>query len=90
MGTGVSHFIWSFCFLTEGLVSKYRFALEGSPDDCSIADSKLGQPIAGKNPALGDVEGVHDGDDVVAPGTRALDIFEQLAGDELMHVAAKI
>jgi hypothetical protein len=65
-------------------------ALERSPDDGAVADGKLCQAIAGQDFAFGDVKGIHDGDDVVAASAGALDILEQLAGDQVVHVAPEI
>ncbi|KAL3961810.1 hypothetical protein ACCO45_003333 [Purpureocillium lilacinum] len=61
-----------------------------SKHDRSIPDRELGQPIARQNPTLGNVERVHDRDDVVAAGTGALDVLQQLAGHQLVHISAEI
>jgi hypothetical protein len=65
-------------------------ALEGSPDDSTVADSKLGEPVARQDLTSRDVEGVHDGYDVVVAGARALDVLEQLRRHQLVHVAPKV
>ncbi len=50
-------------------------ALERSPDDGAVTDGKLGQAVTGQDFALGDVKGVHDGDDVIAAGAGTLDVL---------------
>lgn len=75
---------------TQHVDSSYHFALEGPPDDGSVADRELGQTAPGKNAPFGHVEGVHDGDDVVVSRAGALNILDQLCRDELVHVSPKV
>lgn len=73
-----------------GRLSPYRLALERAPYDGSVSDGKLGQAVAGEDAPFRNVKRVHDGDDVVAAGTGSLDVLEQLAGDQVVHVAPKV
>lgn len=68
----------------------YHFALEGTPDHGAVADDELGQAASGENLALRNVEGVHDGDDVVAALAGSLNISQQLRGDQVVHVLPKV
>lgn len=70
--------------------SVHRLPLEWPPNDSTVSNGKLGQASPGKNAPLGNIECVHDGDDVVAPGAGSLDVLEQLARHKLVHVAAKV
>lgn len=63
----------------EGLI--YRFTLERPPHHGSIPDSEFGEPTAGEDTSLGDLEGIHDGDYIVTSGASTLDILEQLASN---------
>lgn len=67
-----------------------RLSFEWPPYDCAISNSKLCETIARQDPAFGNVEGVHDGDDVVAAGAGTFDIFQQLASHQIVHVTAKV
>jgi hypothetical protein len=71
-------------------LSTHNFTLEGLPDDCAVLDIELGQTGAGENFALGNIKRIHNGDNEVAAGTRALYISKQLAGDQLVHVTPKV
>lgn len=68
----------------------YRFALEWAPYDSTVTNREFSQSTAGQNATLGDVEGVHNCDDEVVSRTCALDIFQELGGDKLVHVAAEV
>ena len=68
----------------------YHFALERPPDDGAVAHGELGEATPGENAALGNIERIHDGDDVVVARACPLDIFDQLCRDELVHVPPKV
>ena len=53
-------------------------------------DGKLGKAATGKNATLGNVSCVHDGDDIVAARASSLNILQQLASYELVHVLAEV
>lgn len=67
-----------------------HFALERSPDNGTVADGELCETASGKNKPLRDIECVHDGNDVVVAGASALDILDQLGGDQVVHVPPKV
>lgn len=68
----------------------YRLALERPPHHGAVSDGELCEARAGEHAALRNVKGVHDDDDVIVSGTGTLHVADQLAGDELLHVAAKV
>lgn len=68
----------------------YRLALKWPPNDRTISDRKLCQSIPGEDASFRDIESVHDGNDIITTGTGALYIFQELAGDEVVHIAAKV
>lgn len=57
-------------------MSPYRLALERPPHNRAISHCELRKPVARKDPALGYVEGVHDGNDVVAARAGAFYILQ--------------
>lgn len=67
----------------------YRLALEGPPYDGAIANCELCEAVSREDAALGDVKGVHDGNDEVAAGACALDVGEELVCHEIVHVATE-
>ena len=68
----------------------YHFALEWPPDHSAVAHCELGETAPGENAALGDVECVHNGNNVVVARACALDILDQLGCDKLVHVSPEI
>lgn len=53
----------------------YSFTLEGSPDHSTVADSEFSQAASRKNLALGDVERIHDGYNVVTTSAGTFDVL---------------
>lgn len=68
----------------------YGFALEGPPDNCAVSNNELSQAAAGKNASFRDVESIHDGNYVVVSRAGALNILQQFAGNQIVHIPAKI
>lgn len=68
----------------------YRLALEGPPHHSAVANCKLGQPTSRQNTSCGDIERVHDRYDEVVASAGALDILQELGGDQLMHVSTEV
>jgi hypothetical protein len=68
----------------------YHLALERPPDYGAIPHSELGEATPGKNAALGYIEGIHDGNDVIITGACSLDILDQFRCDKLVHVSPKV
>ena len=68
----------------------HSLVLEWSPHHSSISDSKFGQTASWDNATLGNIEGVHDRNDVVLACAGSLDVGEQLLGNKVAHVLAEI
>lgn len=68
----------------------YRFTLKRPPDDSSVSDGELSESTARQYATLGNIERVHDRYDVIAAGAGSLNIRQQLACDQIMHVFAEI
>lgn len=67
-----------------------NFALERPPHDRAVAHCELGHAAAGENAPLGQIEGIHDCDDVIVARACSLNILDQLRRDQLGHVFAKV
>ena len=67
-----------------------HFALEGPPDDGPVAHRELCKTTSRKNKPLRDIECIHNGDNVVVAGAGALDVLDQLGGDQVVHVPPKV
>lgn len=74
----------------ESTHDSYRLALKGPPHDRSVSHGELGQAAAREDTTLGDIEGVHDGDNEVVASAGSLHILQQLGGDQLMHVSTEV
>lgn len=70
--------------------SIHSLSLERSPHDGAVADGELGETVARKNATLRDVKRIHDGNDIIAASAGTLNILQQLASDQVVHVAAKV
>lgn len=70
--------------------SPYRLALEGPPHHSTVANCKLRQPTSRQYASCGDIEGIHDGYDEVVASAGALDVLQELGGDQLVHVSAEV
>lgn len=68
----------------------HGFALEWSPNYSSISNGELGQTATWKDTALGDIEGIHDCDNEVSTSAGSLNILQELACDQLVHIATKV
>lgn len=66
------------------------FALERPPDHSSVSNCKLGQATARKNTTLRDIKSIHDGYDIVTSGTSTFNVLKEFAGDQVVHVLAKV
>lgn len=74
----------------ENCGKSYHFAFKGSPDHGPVAHGKLGQTTSRQDAPLGDVECVHDGDDVVVASACSLDVLDQFCCHQLVHIAPKV
>ena len=68
----------------------YHLAFERPPDDGAIPYGELGEATPRKNAALGYIECIHDGNDVIVASACSLDILDQFCCDELVHVSPKV
>lgn len=68
----------------------YRFALEWTPHNSTVANCELSQAATGQDTTLRNVESIHDCDDEIVSRTCAFDILQKLGGDKLVHIASKV
>lgn len=67
----------------------YSLALERSPNNGFISNRELGQTASWENLAFRDVEGIENGDYIVAASACSFDISYKLPSHQLVHVPAK-
>lgn len=84
----LAHWCTSLARVYDGY--PHSLVLEWSPHHSSISDSELGQSTSWDNATLGNIEGVHDRNDVVLSRAGSLDVGEQLLGDKVAHVLAEV
>lgn len=68
----------------------YRFTLKRPPYNSTIVDGEFGKAAAGKDASLRDGEAIHDGDYIVTSSASALNIPQQLAGNQVVHILAEV
>ena len=68
---------------------RYHFALERLPNDSSVLDVEVGFACVGSDFAWGDVEDIHDTDDVVFSIATALHVIVELVAQPVVHSAAE-
>ena len=70
--------------------NSHSLALEWPPNHSPISNGELRQATSRENATLRDVEGVHDGDDVISTCASAFHVLQQLPGNQLVHIPAKV